>query len=265
MTKIGRYLKIDWFILCKDKIFWSSMLLALCAQIVFPYMIHTFSVGGDEIKYNLIKLAFSFPNVYNTVTVINLLPFQIVSFYCIMLVCNSYEMNHNRIFLLAGYSRLDLWKSRIVLILCLSIIFTFVAFVVSLMVGIINEKTLLIDFAFDDIKTFVVYFIQVITYLSYAIVLSLIIRRTGLTIVAYLLYFGLIDRTLTQIINHWFHLKPIGNYLPGKSVELLNVLEVYKQYTIHHKFDQINKYVIVMVWLGFSMILSLWLYKKNKV
>lgn len=260
-----RMLSIEWFILKRSKIFWVIILLAILAQVLFPYVIYSFSVGSENLRFNLIEQALSFPYVYNTITVINLLPVQIMCLYLLMVITNEFETSNNRIFILASKSKTYMCISKFALALSFTLFFTILAFLISLVFGLMHEDSFAIYLPINTIKTFGIYSIQVFTYMAYAMFIALVVKKTGLSIIIYLLYFGVVDRTLTQIINHWFNLKPFGNYLPGKSVELLNVLEVYKEYTIHHKFEQINKFLIVIFWILACVLINMFLYKKSEL
>lgn len=264
LNKMTKSLLIEWYILSRLKSFWIIVALGTLSMLGFPFIVYTFRMSDVNSRLNMIDVAFSFPTVFNTISVLGLLPFQLIAIYYISIICNGFEFNTFRLHIQAGSTKFELWLSKLYLNIIICFCFIIVVFLTSLLFGIIIGEDFHFNINLNSVKWISVCFLQAFIYLNFAMTLSLIVKKSGVTIIIYIIWFGLFERTIAQIINFWLHLQPLGDLLIGQSIENLSRLEAFKNYYVPDHTNLFLSFFMAFLWLIISIITNIILFKKAK-
>jgi ABC-2 type transport system permease protein len=136
-------------------------------------------------------------------------------------------------------------------------------FVIGLLTGLIYSQVITFDRIITDLEFFFAYFLEIFFYLSYALMISVLIQRSGLTIIILLLS-QMIELIITSNIDD--SVPQIIAYFPMKSIWYL--IEIpYTRYA----FQEIKDYLdfktigIVIGWIVTFNYLSYLKLKKSDI
>jgi ABC-2 type transport system permease protein len=216
-------LKIEWLKIKGYKTFWVLTTLFLVSIVGVNYFVYYIKEGisrGNAQANALIGSPFDFPNVWNTITYWSGFLLFIPGLMIITSITNEYSFKTHRQNIIDGWSRQEFIHIKIVLIIIISILSTIFVFFTCLLFGILGGS----DFSFDKIEYVGFYFIQSLSYCMLALLLSILIKRSGLSIGLFFLYSFLIENILGAILNNMGGVKSNngpGDYLPLNTVDNL--------------------------------------------
>lgn len=255
---------IEWYILRSLRSFWIVAILGTIGTLSFPFIVYSINMSMGSSRLPMIDNAFLFPTVFNTISVLGLLPFQLIVIYYISIICNGFEFNTYRLHIQAGSTKFEIWLSKLYLSVLFCCCFTILVFFTSLLFGFIIGEGLDFTINLKSAGWLLICFLQSFIYLNVATTLGLIVKKSGVAIIIYIVWFGLFERTMAQIINFWLHLKPLGDLLIGQSIENLSTLEAFKKYYVPDHTNLFLSFCMGFFWLFTSIIINRILFKKVK-
>lgn len=163
-------------------IYFSVLVLVTTSGMgVLAYLAARGAEFGADINVNRIPL-YHFPDVWqNLIWISGFLKFML-GVLVVISVTNEFAYRTVRQNVIDGMSRWEFLQSKILTNLVLATATTVVLFVVSLIAGLIMSPELRFSEVLDDIEFFPAYFLQVFGYLSFALMISVLVNRAGLTI-----------------------------------------------------------------------------------
>jgi ABC-2 type transport system permease protein len=246
MTKL---LTIEWLKIRTFRTFWIltgffAVLLPLWNYGIAHGIV---KLGGKEL--NLVSQAYSFPFVWQNMGFWTSLFVVFISILTIILTTNEYQYRTNRQNVIDGWTRLQFYHAKWQLVLSLSIltvVYVFIAgFTFGIAYGSMNEFP-------GHIESLFYTWVLALNYYSFSLLLSLLFKRSGITIGMFFLYCMFIETFLSKFIN-WALETKAGNYLPLQSSDELlpfPLLEVIK--TIAKMNEPINNTLFVaasFIWI----------------
>ncbi len=216
-------LKIEWLKIKGYKTFWVLATLFLVSIVGVNYFVFYIKEGisqGSAQANVLIGSPFSFPNVWHTVTYFSSFLLFIPGLMIITSITNEYTYKTHRQNIIDGWSRQQFIHVKIALIVIISVLSTIFVFLTSILYGLLAGST----FSFEKIQFIGYYFIQALSYGLLALLLSVLIKRSGLSIGLFFLYSFIIENFLGAILNNTGGNKGIngpGDYLPLNSTDNL--------------------------------------------
>jgi ABC-type transport system involved in multi-copper enzyme maturation permease subunit len=175
-------------------------------------------------------------------------------------VTNEYSYRTVRQNIIDGMSRWEFTASKILLNLLLTLASTAMVFMIGMITGLIYSPEVTWVNVTSDLDFLIAYFLEVFMFLSYAMMLSILIQRAGLTIIVLLLTHA-IEYTIT-----W----NIVDYVPG-MVPFFPMRAIWNQIEfpyMRYGFQEIRDYLtfstsaIVMGWIIIFNGISYWKMKK---
>jgi ABC-type transport system involved in multi-copper enzyme maturation permease subunit len=206
----------------------------------------TFDKFGSNLNINRIPL-YHFPDVW-----LNLVWWSgffkvLLGIMVVISVTNEYTYRTIRQNIIDGLSRWEFLLSKILTNVLLSLMSVVLIFIIALITGFIYTPEINWNYVFTDLEFYPAYFLEILTFLSYALLLGVLIQRSGLTIIMLLL-----SSMLEAIIK-----ANIDDYLPGlipffpmESISALVPIPFYR-----YAFQEIQDYVD----LGSVAIATAWL------
>ncbi|MEJ0032322.1 MAG: hypothetical protein WDO15_19015 [Bacteroidota bacterium] len=145
---------------------------------------------GSKINIRRVPL-YHFPDVWqNLIYVAGFFKF-ILGVMVIISVTNEFAYRTVRQNVIDGLSRLEFIQSKIMTNAVLAGISTVLLFLIALITGLIYSPELKFSEIINDVEFFPAYFLQVFGYLSFALLLSIFVNRSGLTIIILMVVRGL--------------------------------------------------------------------------
>lgn len=200
---------------------------------------------GAEFNIQRIPL-YHFPDVW-----LNLIWFSgvlkiVLAIMVVISITNEFSYRTVRQNIIDGLSRWEFLFSKILTNLLLSLMSVAMIFIIGLITGLIYSPELSMDKIMTDLEFFPAYFLEIFFFLSYALMLGILVRRSGLTIILLMLsqmIEGIIKANIDEYVP-W-----LIPYFPMQSIwELIDI--PYQRYA----FQEIKDYVsplsvfIVVAW-----------------
>jgi ABC-type transport system involved in multi-copper enzyme maturation permease subunit len=253
-------LKIEWLKLKNYKTFWIILaMLAICiAGINYVYYQVVTSPGQAAGVANLLLGApFRFPDVWHTITQVASYMLFIPSLLVIIVTTNEYNFKTHRQNVIDGLSRTAFILSKVLLIVVLSVVCLLVVFLTALIFGLSGEFSY---FSMESSQYLLYYFLQCFTYMSFALLLSLLLKRSGLAIALFFVYTFMIENILVALINK----AATGNVFQGPgyyflldaSDKLIPIQSMQKLVDKNYLPTTINLLVTTFIYLGLFLFLS---------
>lgn len=201
---------------------------------------------------NFTSESYSFPYVWNTMAYVYSWFVFFLCMFTIISISNEYTFKTQRQHIIDGMHRLDFLHAKVFLILAISLAATLFYTVLCLAFGFITGGTGI----FEQIHMIAYVFIFTLNYLSFAALLTLFIKRSGLSIIIFLAYI-MLEAGLGAFINMKFSTK-IGNCMPLQcSDELLPLRSLDKLKNLVSQgssASEIPMYVYLILSIGFILL-----------
>jgi ABC-2 type transport system permease protein len=167
---------------------------------------------------------FGFPNVWQTVSYYSGLMLLLPGLLILILVTNEFTYRTHRQNIIDGISRNQFTQVKLLLGVITALASTLLVFIAALLFGfIVNTGT----FSFSGISNIGYFFLKALTYNFIAILIGVLVRRTGFAIAVFFIYTvlenGISVLLLVWAVNikkdHNIDLGNMGNYLPMNAAD----------------------------------------------
>ena len=141
----------------------------------------------------------------------------------------------------------------------MSIASVILVFLIALVTGFIYTPEINWKYVFTDLEFYPAYFLEIFTFLSFALMLGIFIQRSGLTIILLLLSYMLEAIVKANIDDYFPWLVP---FFPMESISALVPLPFYR-----YAFQEIQDYVdpvSVAIALGWGILFNYFSFLKLK-
>ncbi len=200
---------------------------------------------------------YAFPDVWQNMTyVAGYLKF-IIAIYVIISITNEISFNTLRQNIIDGMSRGDFLVSKLMLILILSFISTIFLAICGFAFGFLNTPKSQLHYIFKYTEFLPGHFLQLSTYLMFALLIGLLIKRSGLAMGLLFLYTLIIEPLITfRIKAEWFKglfpLKAISNLIrfPFQKYALREI----QDYISWHDLLVVLLYAALFIWLIYLLL-----------
>jgi ABC-type transport system involved in multi-copper enzyme maturation permease subunit len=223
---------------------------------------------GDKIsdlggEINIRRMPFyHFPDVWqNLIWVAGFFKF-VLGVMVIISVTNEFAYRTIRQNIIDGMSRAQFIQSKVLTNVILAAASTVILFLIALITGMIYSPELRFSELLNDIEFFPAYFLQVFGYLSFALLMSVLVNRAGLTIIILMVARGLELFIIHKAVN----VDMLNQFFPLESLEALVTLPFYR-----YIFQEILDYplatsvAIAMVWTFLFNYLAYLKLKKSDI
>ncbi|MEX2233290.1 MAG: hypothetical protein WD824_14100 [Cyclobacteriaceae bacterium] len=222
------------------------------------WIARTFEDFGSKLNINRIPL-YHFPDVW-----LNLIYFSgffkiVLGIMTVISITNEFQYRTLRQNVIDGLSRLEFLYSKILTNLLLSFLSVAMIMVISFVTGLIYTPSINWSFVFADMEFLIAYLIEIFAFLSFALMLGVLIQRSGLTIILLLL-----ARMLELIIR-----ENIDEYVPWmiEFLPLESISNLVPMPLKRYAFQEIRDYLTfssVAIVLGWTFLFNYFSYLKLK-
>lgn len=174
-------------------------------------------------------------------------------------ITNEYSYRTIRQNIIDGMSRWEFLISKVLLNGLLSVTSVLLIFLIAAITGFIYTPEIQWNYVFTDLEFFPAYFLEIFEYLSFALLLGILIKRSGLTIILLLL-----SSMLELIIK-----LNVDDYFPGiiPFFPLESITSLVPQPFYRYAFMEIQDYVklsSVAIALGWTFVFNYLSYLRLK-
>lgn len=161
---------------------------------------------------------FGFPKVWQTVSYYSGLTLLLPGLLLLILVTNEFTFRTHRQNIIDGVSRNQFTTVKLMLALITAAVSTFIVFLTALLFGLLSQTS----FSVSGIENVGYFFLKALTYNFIAVLIGVLVRRTGFAIAVYFIYTvlenGISLALFVWAINlkkdHGIDIGNLGNYLP---------------------------------------------------
>lgn len=215
-------LKIEWLKLRRYKAFWILLILFLFFSSGWNYFLannirenKTNNVSHNTIA-RMIPNPYELPGTWQMVCYVNSFFLLTLGILMILLLTNEYNFRTNRQNIIDGLSRVQFAVSKLLVMFLLAILATAITFITVIFVGkAVSDSS---EALWQNIHFINYFFIQSLMYLLVALLISMLVKRSGLAIGLY--FFVMVaDTILGGVLNKYVH--PAGYFLPIDGTDYL--------------------------------------------
>ena len=209
-----KLLAIEWLKIKRYRTFWVIVGFFIVLLFLWNYeaMKGNIMLGNGKKNHgiSIVNSDYSFPQAWSNLGYWASLFIIFISILVIILTTNEYTYRTNRQNVIDGWTRSQFLHSKVLVVIMLSV---FSVVYIALLGAILKllQSGSLIGF-FTGFHNLVYFFLLALDYLGFALLISLLIKRSGLAIGLFLLYATIIESILKFFINSHTD-KPFGNFL----------------------------------------------------
>jgi ABC-2 type transport system permease protein len=187
----------------------------------------------------------------------------VLAIMVVISITNEFQYRTIRQNVIDGLSRWEFLLSKIYTNVLLSLMSVAMIFIIGLLTGLIYTPSIEAKYIFTDLEFFFAYFLEIFFFLSYALMLGMLINRSGLTIILLLLT-QMIELIITANIQD--DLPSIVPYFPMKSIWYL-VKFPFPRYWLQEIQDYLvpTAVLTVIFWTFVFNYISYWRLKKADI
>jgi len=214
---------------------------------------------GSSLNINRIPL-YHFPDAWQNLAYISGFFKIVLAIMVVISVTNEFSYRTIRQNIIDGMSRWEFLQSKILTNLLLSLMSVVMVFTIALVTGFIYSPEINWHYVFTDLEFFPAYFLEVFTFLSFALMLGILVQRSGLTIILLLL-----SRIIEAPIDAY-----IGNHYSWEIVEFFPLQSIGNLIAMpfaRYAFQEIQDYVTfkaVLIVIGWMLLFNYFSYLKLK-
>ncbi|GAC1385926.1 MAG: hypothetical protein NVSMB45_15280 [Ginsengibacter sp.] len=217
-------LYIEWLKIKNYRTFWVLTILFILSILGINYSVFHVKEAQDVANPQIgiiLGSRFAFPNVWHTVSYISSFLLFLPGLMIITSISNEFTFKTHRQNIIDGWSRSQFINIKIVMVLILAFFSMLIVFITCLIFGFQSSRPL----DFTEIEYVFYFFVQALSYGMVALLLSVLIRRSGLAIGVFFLYSYIIENAVGAFLNYgvsskWTKNGP-GDYLPLNTTDNL--------------------------------------------
>lgn len=214
-------LKIEWLKVKNYKTFWIFTILYFVSILGINYTgyyINELTVKSLPGSSVVLGSPYGFPKVWQTVGWMSswLLYFPGILF--IMLLTNEFNFKTHRQNIIDGWKRSQFITVKVISALIFSLAATVFNFLVALLFGFLSTGS---AFSLDGIQNVGYIFIQTVAYITFAMFLAILFRRSGAAIAVFFLFGLIFEWLITALVNFKLELTPLGYFLPLQVTDVM--------------------------------------------
>lgn len=204
--------------------FWWMLVLV---AIAYPGMNYMLYLNGykDQLRdktmgpvLRMLPNPFTFPDVWQTVGFISSLFIFLPSVLVIMFITNEYTYKTHRQNIIDGWSRNHFMLAKMIDVFIVCLFATLLYMITAMVIGTLNTEQMTAN-AWDGTKYIGLFFLQVFSQLSIALLIAFLVRKAFLALGIFLIYYFPIEPILVELGRKWAN--DAGEFLPLEIADRL--------------------------------------------
>ncbi len=203
---------------------------------ILKWLAQTIEGFGQKLNISRIPL-YHFPDIWLNLIWFSGLFKTVLAIMVVISITNEFTYRTLRQNIIDGLSRWQFLQTKILTNVLLSLMSVGMIFFITMVTGLIYTPDLQVSSVFKDMEFLLAYFLEIFTFLSFALMLGVLVRRSGLTIILLLLSSMIEAIVRIKVDNYAPSLIP---FFPMQSISNLVPLP-YARYA----FQEIKDYIDV--------------------
>ncbi len=258
-----KLLKIEWLKMKNYPAFVAIGLIFLVCVFGVSFIAYMFNKSVQETPAAMLMGSyFSFPNVWHTVSWLSNFTLFLPGLLIILMITNEFTYKTHRQNIIDGWSRDEFIKVKIAIVFIFSAIATVWVFIVALVIGLISGGSFLLD----KVHNIAYFFIQSVSILMLALMISVLVKRAALAIAVFIAYVYILENLIGAIINGLqfknttdsAKIIPFADVLPINSTDSLVPFPFFRE-ILNKTMPQMSIYVLLgaaLVYLAAYIIIA---------
>lgn len=276
-----RLLNIEWLKLKHYRPFWIltglyGLIVTLICFGIHPFFTYLKSKGADFEGFDPTMIPFyDFPDIWQNITYIATWFKLFLAFIVVISIANEASFRTLRQNVIDGMSKKDWLGSKVLLIISIAFCATILLFLLGLISGLLYGHPDSYASILNSTQFLFAYFLEVVTYLTFAFFMTLIIRRSGIVIVFLMMYTLILEPLTTLFLTNFPEslsdyaempklLSNMAAFFPIRAIN--NLIHVpYQRYILQEIQDYVSfkEVAIVIGWLLINIRMCYWLLQKR--
>jgi ABC-type transport system involved in multi-copper enzyme maturation permease subunit len=145
-------------------------------------------VSDFEVDINVSRIPlYHFPDVWQNLVYISGFFKLVLAIMVVISITNEFTYRTVRQNIIDGLSRWQFLQTKILTNVLLSLMSVVMIYLIALVTGLIYSRELIFTDIFSEFEFFPAYFLEIFSFLSYALMLGILVQRSGLTIILLML------------------------------------------------------------------------------
>lgn len=216
-------LKIEWLKVKNYRTFWILSALYLLSIVGINYIVYIIQTKvyhdqktGDIANMFLGGPPYAFPKVWAMTSYVSSFLLFIAGLIMIISVTNEFSFKTHRQNIIDGVTRTEFIVTKLVCGIVIALTSTLVVFLTAMLFGITADIS---SFSFENMQYIFYFFLQALSYCWLAVLVSLLFKRSGISIGVFFLYTVVLENVLYHILN--YYLDGAGRFLLIQSSDEL--------------------------------------------
>ena len=267
-----RLLTLEWLKLRHYRPFWVLLVLYFvvlglvsCSVMFFFEYITSQGAEFEGIKPTMIPF-YDFADIWQNLTYLATYFKIFLGFIVVMSITNEYDYKTVRQNIIDGLTKWEFISTKLLVILALSLATTLFMFLVGLVMGWIYSPVQGASVIFANAEFLLAYLLDVTAFLAFALLVGMLIKRTGFAIVLLAFYSLFIEPIATTILMARYPDLVLYQYFPIRAIN--NLISVpFAKYAFREiqDFVAVKDVIVVGVYLAGFTFLNYWLLKERDV
>ncbi len=245
----------------------------LLAIMVFgiPGLIDYVAEKTGDSKIRIFKaIVFNFPDIWQNIAYVASLRIfikMILGLIVIVLITNEFSNLTIRSNIISGLSRGEFLTGKLLLIFVLALFSTIVIFFSGLYLGFTNSASKGLADVFGKMSFLGGYFLEIFVFLSFSLLVGIIFRKTGFSIIVMLAYFIvelILDHKLPDSFSPYLPLNAMNNIIRSPNTSLIKLKSPGFNFDFQEAVS-IGDIGIALTWAVIFILLSYFLLKKRDI
>jgi len=224
-------LKIEWLKVKNYRTFWILSALYLSSIVGINYIVYTIQnlvykdqKTGDIANMFLGGPPYAFPKVWIMTSYVTSWITFIAGLIMIISVTNEFSFKTHRQNIIDGVTRTEFIVTKLICGLIVAIVSTLFVFLTAIIFGLTEAAN---SFSFENVQYVFYFFLNALSYCWLAVLVSLLFKRSGISLGVFFLYTIILENVLMRVLNYYFD--NWGSYLPIQSSDDLLPLPIFEK------------------------------------
>jgi len=217
-------LRIERYKLLPYRTVWIILAIYAGLLLLLLYAGSQITINGQTLEQELYQL----PELWQRLTYLASFFNLLFGILIIVLVTDEYSFRTLRQQVIDGLSRAELVLAKFYVILGLAALGTLILLVVGLYFGLLHGKSHSASAIFGQIDALPYFFVQAAGYMTLAMLFAFLIKRSGLSIIAFIAYAKIVEPLLhfrlPDHMDQYMPMKVLGSLSPMPGQDLLDQL-----------------------------------------
>ncbi len=220
-----KLLKIELRKIAPNRTFWILLglyIIVLGAVLISfqSFIDNITSQAGSKSPIPIPNLSvYTFPEIWHNLTFVSGFFKIVLGILILIMITNEYSFKTVRQNVIAGLSRMDFLKAKVLFVAMISVFSMVFVFILGLILGLINSPAIGFEEIYSKTVFLLAFCLETFSYLCFAMMIGILVKRSGIAIGILLLYSFVIE----PIVNYYLPYD-IDEYMPLESIR--NMIDI---------------------------------------